>query len=395
MAEMADKQNKKLRVGILFGGRSAEHEVSLTSARAVLANLDPVKYDVTLIGISREGRWLPLGETERLGSNINPAALMAPYQDPHYTALSAHTGLLPDPSLRAMPQISGQQGDQHLTLGQPLDVIFPMLHGPYGEDGTMQGLLELANIPYVGCGVLASSVGMDKVMARQVFRQHGLPVLDFVVARRHDWEQGDEAARNELLDLMERQLGYPCFVKPVNMGSSVGVSKARDRQQLAAALTTAARYDRKLMVEKALNPRELEVAVLGNDAPSASVVGEILLSRQADFYDYSTKYQDNEVGFAIPADLPSETAEQLRSMAIRAYLALDSAGMTRVDFFLDRDTGQIYLNEVNTIPGFTPVSMYPMMWEKSGLSYRKLLDRLIELALERHADKNRNEMGAP
>ena len=386
---MSSEKAKKLRVGVIFGGRSAEHEVSLSSARAVLAALDRTKYDVTLIGLTREGRWLPFGEPT---GPVDPAALMQPYQDAtNQPADGPRTALLPDPAVRGLPQISQTATSFVMRPGEPLDVIFPVLHGPYGEDGTMQGLLELANLPYVGCGVLASAVGMDKVAARELFRQHGLPVLDYLALKRRDWEAGP-SAQQEWLDRIEARLGYPCFVKPVNMGSSVGVSKARDRQSLSAALTTACRFDRKIMVEKALNPRELEVAVLGNDAPQASVVGEIHFNVKADFYDYTAKYRDSEIGFTIPADITPQLSERLRTMAVQAFLALDCAGLTRVDFFQDRDSGEVYLNEVNTIPGFTPVSMYPTMWERSGLPYPALLDKLIELALERHADKNRNEL---
>ncbi len=380
---------KKLRIGVIFGGRSAEHEVSLTSARAVLASLDPAKYDVTLLGITREGRWLPLGEAG--SGQVDPASLMAPYNDETKVEISDRVSLLADPTIHGLAEIKQTAGKFNMQLGGTLDVIFPVLHGPYGEDGTLQGLLELANVPYVGCGVLASATGMDKVMARQVFKQNGLPVLDYFLLKRRDWETGPHS-QDEWLSRIETEIGFPCFVKPVNMGSSVGVSKARDRQELAAALTTAARFDRKIMIEKGINPRELEVAVLGNDEPVVSVVGEIHVGQKADFYDYQAKYQDSEIGFTIPADIPVELSQRIQALAIKAYLALDCAGLTRVDFFQDRQTGELYLNEVNTLPGFTPVSMYPVMWEKSGLSYPALLDKLIELALERHADKNRNEL---
>ena len=386
--------DKKIRVGVIFGGRSAEHEVSLVSAKAVLNAIDPEKYDVALIGVTREGRWLSLGEAHLAdGNKSDPVALMEPFSGSKAGVDTAQTALLPDPSAskRGLAEISHVGGSASLQFGAPVDVIFPVLHGPYGEDGTMQGLFELANVPYVGSGVLASAVGMDKVTAREIFKQHGLPVLEYFALKRKDWEK-DPETKEVFLDRIEAEMGYPNFVKPVNMGSSVGISKARNRQELAAAINLACRYDRKIMVEKALNPRELEVAVLGNDEPAASVVGEILISRKAEFYSYTAKYQDEEVGFTVPADIPAELSDRLRAMAVRAFEAIDCAGMTRVDFFQDRDTGEVYLNEVNTIPGFTPVSMYPMMWEKTGLTYRKLVDRLIELALERHADKNRNEL---
>jgi D-alanine-D-alanine ligase len=395
LADLGSNSNKKLRVGIIFGGRSAEHEVSLISAKAVINAINPEKYDVALIGITREGRWISLGDAALTdGNKPDPQALMAPFAGINGSVpASIQTALLPDPSAtkRGLAEISEAGGSASLQFGMPVDVIFPVLHGPYGEDGTMQGLLELANVPYVGCGVLASAVGMDKVTAREVFKQHGLPVLEYFALKRKNWEK-DPETRENLLDSIEAQMGYPCFVKPVNMGSSVGISKARHRQELAQALDTACHYDRKIMVEKALNPRELEIAVLGNDEPQASVVGEIHISQKSSFYSYTAKYQDNEVGFTVPADISPELSDRLRALAIKAYEALDCAGLTRVDFFQDRDTGEIYLNEVNTIPGFTPVSMYPMMWEKTGLSYPDLVDRLIELAIERHADKNRNEL---
>lgn len=377
---------KKIRVGVVFGGRSAEHDVSLVSAKAVINALDPAKYEVTLIGLTREGRWLPFGQAQ---AGVEPKLLM---ESAATGTNTTRTGLLPDPAVHSLPEITESESGTQLQFGEPLDVIFPVLHGPYGEDGTMQGLLELANIPYVGCGVLASSLGMDKVAAREMFRRHGLPVLDYAQIKRVEWEkQFAGEGREAILSEIENVIGYPCFVKPVNMGSSVGVSKARNREQLAEAISAACRYDRKVMIEKGLNPRELEVAVLGNDYPQASVVGEIHVSKKADFYDYKAKYQDDDIGFTIPADIPGELSDRIRALAVKAYLALDCAGMTRVDFFQDRDTGELYLNEVNTIPGFTPVSMYPMMWEKTGLSYPQLVDKLIELALERHADKNRNE----
>ena len=386
--------DKKIRVGVVFGGRSAEHEVSLVSAKAVLNAIDPEKYDVALIGVTREGRWISLGDAQlAAGNKPDPLALMEPFSNPKAGDNAAQTALLPDPSAskRGLAEINNLSGAASLQFGAPVDVIFPVLHGPYGEDGTMQGLLELANVPYVGCGVLASAVGMDKVAAREIFKQNGLPVLAYVSFKRKDWEK-DPETKEVLLDRIEAEVGLPNFVKPVNMGSSVGISKARNRAELAAAIDTACRYDRKIMVEKALNPRELEVAVLGNDDPVAAVVGEILISRKSDFYSYTAKYQDEEVSFTIPADIPAELSDRLRAMAVQAFEALDCAGMTRVDFFQDRDTGEVFLNEVNTIPGFTPVSMYPMMWEKTGMSYRELVDRLIELALERHTDRNRNEL---
>lgn len=386
-------RGKKIRVGLLFGGRSAEHEVSLQSAKAALAAFDRDRYDVTLIGITRQGRWLPLEAPE--DAPIDPVALMAPFADPNATDNTTHAAILGDPTERerGLAEIVEAIPGTAIHFGEPLDVIFPILHGPYGEDGTLQGLLELAGIPYVGSGVLASSVGMDKIAQKDIFKAHGLPVIDYMLVKRRDWQHtaSDQHNRDGLLATIEAQLGFPCFVKPVNMGSSVGVNKARNREELVQALDAASRYDRKLLIEKGCNPRELEVAVLGNDEPQASVVGEMVY-QDHDFYDYKAKYQDNNLTFHIPAEIPPELSDKLRQMAIEAFKALDCAGMTRVDFFMDRDNGQLYLNEVNTIPGFTPVSMYPMMWEASGLPYPKLIDRLIDLAFERHADKSQSEL---
>jgi D-alanine-D-alanine ligase len=265
-----------------------------------------------------------------------------------------------------------------------IDVAFPILHGPYGEDGTVQGLLELAGIPYVGAGVAASAVGMDKLLFKDVMQAHDLPVVPYLAIKRKEWEQ----APDKVISEAEAEIGYDCFVKPANLGSSVGISKAHNRAELRAALDEAAGYDRKLLVEKAVDGREIEVSVLGNDEPIASVPGEIVPCNE--FYDYSAKYLDGESELLIPAPIPEETAASIRRLAIEAYQAIDCAGMARADFLLDRESGQVYINEVNTLPGFTPISMYPKLWEASGISYRELIDRLIQLALERHEDKSRS-----
>lgn len=400
------EQYKKIRVGVIFGGRSAEHEVSLNSAKSVLAALDPNKYDIGLIGITQEGRWLPLGDVANLpaGQPVEPAKLLEDASAPVNVVESDELiGGEFDPNRAAERPLTKKQADlatslvtspaATLTSGAPFDVVFPVLHGPYGEDGTLQGLLEMVNVPYVGCGVLASSAGMDKDIAKQLFKVNGIPIIDYTVIKRKEWEATatNPTERDVLLQKIETQLGYPCFVKPVNMGSSVGVGRAKNRAELSAALDNAARYDRKLMIEKGVNPRELEVAVLGNDEPQASVVGE--LAHSAEFYDYKAKYKDSQgMSFYIPATIPAEISERIRQLAVKAFQILDCAGMTRVDFFLDKDTNELYLNEVNTIPGFTSLSMYPMMWEASGLTYPQLVDKLIELALERHHDKNRREL---
>jgi len=364
---------KKVKIGLIFGGRSGEHEVSLLSAQGVMGAIDREKYEIVPIGITKEGRWLAAGDpmkalTSGEAAQSNPAALLA------------------EPSQRGLMRLENQEQGQALKAIQvsQIDVAFPILHGPYGEDGTVQGLLELAGIPYVGAGVLASAVGMDKVVFKDVMRAHGLPVPAFVVVKRKEWDREPE----QIVARVEAELGYPCFVKPANLGSSVGISKARNRAELRQGLTEAARYDRKLLVEEGIDAREIEVGVLGNDEPIASVPGEILPSRE--FYDYAAKYLDAESELLIPAPIPPEMAAQLRELAVKAYQAIDCAGMARVDFLLHRQTNKMYLNEVNTLPGFTPISMYAKLWEATGISYPELIERLVELALERHADKSRS-----
>lgn len=368
--------DKKLRIGLIFGGRSGEHEVSLASARSVMENLDREKYDVVPIGITKEGSWL-------LGTE--PAHLIAAEQsvgeeanDGTQTTAVTLTG---DPRLRRLIPV---QGGEKLHDNGALDVIFPVLHGTYGEDGTLQGLLEMANVPYVGCGVLGAALGMDKEKMKIVFQAIGLPNVDYLVYRRNEWERSPES----IMDAIEQRLGYPCFVKPVNLGSSVGINKAHDRVELAHAMQIAAEYDRKIIIEHGINCREFECAVLGNDEPIVSVVGEVVASNE--FYDYNAKYLDNQSQVIIPANIPQATAEEIRRQASKAFLALDLSGLARVDFFLEKESGQVYINEVNTLPGFTEISMYPKLWEASGLPYPQLLDRLIELAIERHEDKQRN-----
>ncbi|MDX9832492.1 MAG: D-alanine--D-alanine ligase [Anaerolineae bacterium] len=365
--------HKKVKIGLIFGGRSGEHEVSLQSAQGVMGAIDREKYEIVPIGITQEGRWLAAGDpmkalTSGEVAQSNPAALLA------------------EPSQRGLMRLETQGQEQALKAIEvsQIDVAFPILHGPYGEDGTVQGLLELAGIPYVGAGVLASAVGMDKVVFKDVARAHGLSVPAFVAVKRKEWDREPE----QVVARAEAELGYPCFVKPANLGSSVGISKAHNRAELRQALAEAARYDRKLLVEEAIDAREIEVSVLGNDEPIASVPGEILPS--AEFYDYAAKYLDAESELLIPAPIPPEMAERIRELAVKAYLAIDCAGMARVDFLLDRQTNEVYLNEVNTLPGFTPVSMYPKLWEATGISYPELIERLVELALERHADKSRS-----
>jgi D-alanine-D-alanine ligase len=347
------------RVMVVFGGRSGEHEVSLASARSVMEGLRKAGHEVVPVGITREGRWLaggdPLRELEAaVGGNGGSSGP---------PALAAHR---PPAELESV------------------DVVFPVLHGPYGEDGTIQGLLELADIPYVGAGVLASAVGMDKITMKKVFAHHGLPQVRWVGLTRRRWQ----GHRKELLREVEEALGFPCFVKPSNLGSSVGISRVTEPGELAAALDAAAALDRRIIVEAGVDAREVEVSVLGNEAPEVSVPGEILI-RKGDFYDYEAKYSEGGMELEAPADLPEETVREIRRIARTAFEAIDAAGMARVDFFLERKTGRVLLNEINTIPGFTATSVYSRLWEASGLPYERLLERLVELALERHAEKQR------
>jgi D-alanine-D-alanine ligase len=423
---------KRLRVGIIYGGRSGEHEVSLASAAAVYTHLDRSKYEPVPIRIDKDGRWtladkppavMSAAETiehARLEA-AHPAQLAAhaathghgpshghgstygPGQSPSHGSSQGHTRadglrsarntrevyLVAHPSEETILSIDRRPRDgaadaevQALVTGMGLDVMFPVLHGPYGEDGTVQGLLELANLPYIGCGVLASAVGMDKAMMKVVFAAHGLPIVDYLVVRRGDWLAQPDAMMSQL----PGRLAFPLFVKPANLGSSVGISKVKRIEELRAAIDIAAEYDRKIVIEAGVpNARELECAVLGNDDPQVSVVGEIIPSRE--FYDYEAKYLDESSQTLIPADLPEPLAAEVRQLARAAFLAIDGAGMARVDFLLDHNRGRLYVNELNTIPGFTTISMYAKMWAATGLDYPHLLDRLVQLAIERHTEK--------
>ncbi len=380
---------KKLRVGILFGGRSGEHEVSLLSAASVLGAIDRDKFEVTPIGITKEGRWLATADARGLlNGNASAVARRLRAGDPEATpgAKLLHEGI---PTLLApMP---GPQGPE----GKAIEVVFPVLHGTFGEDGTIQGLFELAGIAYVGSGVLGSAAGMDKDVMKRLFVQAELPIVKHVTLLRADWEKRPRKA----IALVERALAYPVFVKPANLGSSVGITKAHNRKELGPALTVAAKYDRKLIVEQGVGgrkqrdgqsarAREFEVAVLGNDDPKASVVGEIIPGKE--FYDYEAKYLSEGSVPVIPAKLSQSETRKIREMAVAAFKACDLAGLARVDFLMEPDgKKRLYLNEVNTMPGFTQISMYPKLWEATGVSYKELITRLIELALERQAEKNR------
>jgi D-alanine-D-alanine ligase len=357
----------KLRVGIIYGGRSGEHEVSLASAAAVFKNLDPDRYIAVPIKIEKDGSWT-LPERPPLADKAADAIA---------ESRESTTGSQPARDL----QLTARPGSD-IVSGVPLDVIFPVLHGPYGEDGTVQGLLELANVPYVGAGVLASAVGMDKAAMKLAFAAKGLPICDYDVVMKRDWLRDERA----VLQTVVNRLGFPVFVKPANLGSSVGISKAKHVAELRTAIKLAAEFDRKIVIEAAVpEAREIEVAVLGNDDPQASVPGEIIPSHE--FYDYEAKYISDDSRAIVPAELTAQQTADVRRLAIDAYKAIDCSGLARVDFLLAGDSGILYLNELNTLPGFTTISMYSKMWAASGLPYSKLIDRLIDLAIERHAEK--------
>ncbi len=377
---------KRLRIGVLYGGRSGEHEVSLASAAAVFANLDRNRYDPVPIRIEKDGRWaladrppIAASAAEVIEhSRVEAARQIRSGREVILVARPSDETIL---SIKRAPETSPEPSEA-LVTGLHVDVMFPVLHGPYGEDGTVQGLLELANVPYVGAGVAASALGMDKALMKVLFAARGLPVCDYRVVLRRTWDQRSADITAEL----ERALGYPMFVKPANLGSSVGISKARDAATLRTAMDLAGSYDRKIVIEAAVpDAREIECAVLGNDDPEASVPGEVVPSRE--FYDYEAKYLDDTSQTIIPADLPAAVADEIQRLSIAAFRAIDCAGMARVDFLVSRSTGAIMVNEINTIPGFTTISMYSKMWAASGKSYPMLLDRLVELALERHAAK--------
>jgi D-alanine-D-alanine ligase len=357
MTSGSSKTAKKIRVGIIYGGRSGEHEVSIASAASIFKHLDRTRYEAVPIRIEKDGKWV-LGAkapTSISAAKVHEEARTEALEPVAPTTALSETGI---------------------------DVVFPVLHGPYGEDGTMQGLLELANMPYVGAGVLGSAVGMDKAVMKKLFAAEGLPVGPYVVVLRPEWQR-DAAG---ITGRVARDLGFPVFVKPANLGSSVGISKARSEPEFETAMALALQYDRKIVIEAAVpHAREIECAVLGNDDPQASIPGEVVPSRE--FYDYEAKYLDDASQILIPAPLTEAQAAEIRRLSIAAFRAVDGAGMSRVDFLMSRDTGELFLNEVNTIPGFTTISMYPKMWEATGLAYTDLVDRLITLAIERHAER--------
>jgi D-alanine-D-alanine ligase len=385
-------RTKRLRIGVLYGGRSGEHEVSLASAAAVFANVDRQRYEPVPIRIEKDGRWVL---ADRPPSAASAADVIQQVRSDVARVRGGREVFLPprpgeDTVVLVDRRAPGDDGETSAALtGLRLDVIFPVLHGPYGEDGTIQGLLELANVPYVGCGVLASAVGMDKAVMKDLFRTRGLRVSQGVTVRRRDWRSSPAAVTATI----EKSITYPIFVKPANLGSSVGISKVHHAGELAGALDLAAEFDRKIIVEAAVaDAREIECAVLGNDDPEASVPGEIVPSRE--FYDYEAKYIDSGSRLEIPAQLDPAVAREVRRQAIVAFEAIDGTGLARVDFLLSRSSGELYVNEINSLPGFTTISMFSKLWQASGLDYPALVDRLIALAIERHADKQQSKTSA-
>ena len=378
---------KRVRVGVIYGGRSSEHEVSMASAAAVIANLDQDRYEALPIYIHRDGRWSLAKRPPTISSAAAVIEQSRSHIEDRSTAGAQSVHLVAHPGDDTLVTIQREvdpssDGTSAIVEGLTLDVVFPVVHGPYGEDGTLQGLLELSGVPYVGAGVLSSAAAMDKTTAKVLFEGHELPVVEYAVVSGPDWE----TRQTSTLDRVTEQLAFPMFVKPANLGSSVGISKVNDRAALAQAIDIARQFDRKVLVEVAVpHVRELECAVLGNDDPVASVPGEILAA--GDFYDYEAKYLHDDSTLIIPAPLTDEQTAQIQTMAVAAFRAIDCAGMARVDFLMDGTSGRLWLNEINTIPGFTTISMYAKMWDASGLTYPALLDRLIELAFERHAHK--------
>ncbi len=368
----------KLRVGVVFGGRSGEHEISIRSAGAVIEAIDRKKYEVVPIAITKEGKWLaPFAAAALL-----PSEAQGRLTSEIVANNSGDVAILGDPSHQGLTKLTTTNQQ---TAPQALDVVFPVLHGPYGEDGTLQGLLEMADVPYVGCGVVASACGMDKVAMKMLFAQAGLPLCKYVWFLRSEWQRD----RPKVLRRVAREIGFPCFVKPANLGSSVGISKANDKASLIKAVELAAEYDRKVIVEELVDAREIECAVLGNDQPEASLPGEyVVYDEAARFLDYTEKYASTgHVQFVVPAPVSKSLSAKIQRLAIQAFKSIDGAGLARVDFFLTRDTNELLVNELNTLPGLTEVSGYPKMWAASGLPFPQVLERLIELAFERHRDK--------
>lgn len=369
---------RRVRVAVVFGGQSDEHDVSLRSAQTVMGALDPERYEVVPVGITREGRWVasgdPMAALTATSPLFQPLAEIIPDDE---DLGGGWVGYAPKP----IPEARSMTAGFGEVMGGQVDVVFPVLHGPRGEDGTIQGMLELAGIPYVGSGVLGSAVGMDKAMTKTVLAQAGLPQVPYLLVQRRAWRHDPGTVRERVAD----DIGFPCFVKPANMGSSVGVSKVHGPAELDEAMTTAAHFDRRILVERGVDVREVEVSVLGNEEPRASVVGEIVPVNE--FYDYDAKYVLDGSELIIPADLPAATVAEIQRLAVQAFQALDLAGLARVDFFVERTTGEVWVNEANTIPGFTATSMYPLLWAASGVPLPELVDTLVRLALDRHGGR--------
>ncbi len=372
------KMAKKLRIGVIFGGRSGEHEVSIRSARAVIEALDTSKYEVVPIAITKSGNWL----APRASAKLLPRGTQARLSSRDLGQAKADVAIVGDPSRRGLARLDSS------GKAEPIDVVFPVLHGTFGEDGTIQGLLEMAAVPFVGCGTLAAACGMDKVTMKALFREAGLPFCNHAWLLRSEFEAEPEKALRRVV----KEIGFPAFVKPANLGSSVGVSKATDKKSLAQAIELAARYDRKIMVEEAIEGRELECAVMGNDDPQASLPGEYVIHEEsARFLDYTEKYSSTgRVEFIVPARVSKSVVKKIQKMAVEAYKAIDASGLSRVDFFL-KPEGQLLVNEINTLPGLTDVSGFPKMWAASGIPFPQVIDQLIELAIVRHRERGRNE----
>ncbi|MBA2468679.1 MAG: D-alanine--D-alanine ligase [Chloroflexia bacterium] len=371
-----DRGPRKLRIGLLFGGRSAEHDVSLRSALTIMDALDPDKFEVTPVGITRAGEWLSGGDPMRALTSASPMFHLGKGEDTSTETLDAG-------ATSALVARAGSAASMSVPSGvtEAVDIVFPALHGPMGEDGTVQGMLELAGVPYVGSGVLGSAVAMDKAVAKTILEGAGLPQIPWRLVTRRTWRSDPAGVTNGITDTV----GFPCFVKPANMGSSVGISKVHGVEELAAAMDLAATHDRRIVIEQGIIGREIEIAVLGNDEPIASVAGEI--RPEGEYYDYNAKYMDDTAELIIPAPMDPELLAHMQDLAVGAFKALDLAGLARVDFFIERETDRVFINEVNTLPGFTSISMYPMLWEASGLPIGELVERLVRLGLERHAER--------
>jgi len=360
--------SKKIQIALIFGGRSVEHEVSLNSALGIINHIDKTKFNLLPVKITKQGMWLLFDNADDLHS-IDDVK-----KDPEIQVMTAD---ISSPGLILLNS-GKKKNSEKPPKAEPVDVVFPILHGSFGEDGTLQGLLKMANLPFVGCDVLASAVAMDKVIAKQLFFQNNIPSADFIWFLGSAWKKSSDTIKEGV----KKEIGFPCFIKPANSGSSVGVFKAHNEDEFSSLVEEACKYDRKILVEKYIPARELECSVLGNDNPKASSVGEIIPANE--FYDYEAKYEDDSTELIIPADIPKKTAAAVKNLAVNTFAALDCSGMARVDFLLEENTGHLYVNEVNTIPGFTTISMYPKLWEESGISYTELITRLIELARERH-----------